>query len=52
MLRFASTGMLFNSIQTTKTAEQKGFLGSVNDARGRYFYMQMYIHIWVRGTKM
>lgn len=33
---FAFMKMLFISIQTTKRAEQKGFLAPLNDARGRY----------------
>lgn len=45
--------MLFISIQATKTAEQKGFLGPVNDAKGRYINTckYTYMHMWYKNEE-
>lgn len=53
MRMFASMKVLFISIQTTKTAEQKGFLGPLNDARGRYINTCKYtcMHMWYKNDE-
>lgn len=45
--------VLLISIQITKTAEQKGFLEPLNDARGRYIntWKHTYMHMWYKNDE-